>query len=224
MKNKFKNEIFNYLSTIGLGVERFELKDDNCQTEIILKDSPLKFIIGTSPESYNWLDYQFVAFSPDFTLSNKFPETNWDDFKSVFDGFKNWIKYHVEEYIEDIQTDDLWSEYNKGNKTLSFREIEFKNQENFSLDEKAQIKLAINDLKQLIHKSLETTEEEQILINNRLEYLIDAVNRLNKFDWKSVAISTIINISITLTLDTTKGQLLWELFKKVFNVIPILIK
>ena len=107
---------------------------------------------------------------------------------------------------------------------MSFREIEFENQANFNLDEKAQIKLAINDLKLLIHKSLETTEEEQILVNKRLDYLIDAVNRLNKFEWKSVAISTIMSISIALTLDTTKGQLLWDLFKKVFSIIPMLIK
>ena len=45
MKKKFKNEIFNYLSTIELGVERFELIDENRKAQIILKDSPLKFII-----------------------------------------------------------------------------------------------------------------------------------------------------------------------------------
>jgi hypothetical protein len=224
MKKKFKNEIFNYLSTIELGVERFELVDDNNKAQIILKDSPLKFIIGTSPESYDWLDYQFITFSPDFKLSDFYPDRDWTDFNRVFDGFKGWLKDHVEEYIEDVHTPDLWSEYNKGNKTLSFREIEFENQANFSLDEKAQIKLAINDLKLLIHKSLETSEEEQILVNDRLDYLIDAVNRLNKFDWKSIAISTIMSISIALTLDTSKGQLLWDLFKKVFSIVPMLTK
>lgn len=224
MKKKFKNDIFNYLSANMIEIDKFDLIEDNNRTEILLKDSPLKFIIGTSPQSYDWLDYQFVTFSPDFALSDIYPPNDWVDFKNVFDGFKSWITNHVEEFIEDGQTYDLWSEYKKGNKSLNFREIEFENQESFSFDEKAQIKMAINELKLLIHKSLEISEEEQQLVNDRLEYLIDAINRLNKFDWKSVAISTIMSISIALTLDTTKGQLLFDLFKKVFSIVPMLIK
>jgi hypothetical protein len=84
--------------------------------------------------------------------------------------------------------------------------------------------MAINELKLLIHKNMETSEEEQELVNNRLEYLIEAMNRLNKFDWKSVAISTIMSISIALSLDTSKGQMLFDLFKKVFSIIPMLMK
>ena len=84
--------------------------------------------------------------------------------------------------------------------------------------------MAIEELKLLIHKNLETTVEEQQVVNNRLDYLIEAMNRLNKFDWKSIAISSIMSISVALTLDTNKGQLLFDLFKKVFSIIPMLLK
>ncbi len=84
--------------------------------------------------------------------------------------------------------------------------------------------MAIEELKLLIHKNLETTVEEQQVVNNQLDYLIEAMNRLNKFDWKSIAISSIMSISVALTLDTNKGQLLFDLFKKVFSIIPMLLK
>jgi len=57
-------------------------------------------------------------------------------------------------------------------------------------------------------------------IDDRLDYLTQAVDRLNKFDWKSLLISTIISISVALSFDTEKGKQLFNLFKQVFDVIP----
>lgn len=82
--------------------------------------------------------------------------------------------------------------------------------------------MSINELKLLIQTNLKTTGEEQEVVAERLNYLIDASKRLNKFDWKSLAVSTLINISVALTLDTAKGHLLFELFKKVFSVVPMI--
>jgi hypothetical protein len=228
MRKKFKNEIFNYLNDTNLGKDNFDIEEsieyELSTTSIIFKDSPLKFIIRTSAASYDLLDYRFVTFSPEFKMSDIYPSQDWAYFTEVFDSFKSWINNHVAEYVEELQIPDLWSEYKKGNKTLRFNEINFENRENFSFEEKEQIKMAINELKLLIHKNMETSDEEQQLVNNRLDYLIEAMNRLNKFDWKSVAISTTMSISIALTLDTSKGQLLFDLFRKVFSIIPMLIK
>ncbi len=228
MRRKYKNAIFNYLNDTDLGTDSFDieegLENELPATSIIFKDSPLKFIIRTSASSYDLLDCRFVTFSPKYEVSDIYPLQEWTNFTEVFDSFKNWINTHVAEYIEEIQIPDLWSEYKKGNKTLRFNEINFENRENFNFEEKEQIKMAINELKLLIHKNMETSDEEQQLVNYRLDYLIEAMNRLNKFDWKSVAISTTMSISIALTLDTSKGQLLFDLFRKVFNIIPMLIK
>ena len=108
------------------------------------------------------------------------------------------------------------------NNSFKINEIDFYNRKAFNIDERKQIIMSINDLKLLINNSLNTSTEEQSLVNERLDYLIEASDRLNKFDWKSLAISTLISISITLSLDTQKEQLLFELFKKVFSLIPTL--
>lgn len=228
MKKKYKNEIFNFISDSKLGIENFDIiessEDDLQITLISYKNSPLSFTIRNTLESFDSLDYKYVQFTPTYVETSFYPSNGWLNFKDVFDVFKSWITLHINEFLEDKYAPDLWYEYNKGNKSLNFNEIDFENHESFNLEEKAQVKMAINELKLLIHKHIGTSKEEQKLVEKRLDYLIETLNRLNKFDWKSVAISTLMSISIALTLDTTKGKLLFDLFKEVFSVIPMLLK
>ena len=63
-----------------------------------------------------------------------------------------------------------------------------------------------------------------MIISQKLDYLTEAIDRLNKFDWRAVAFSTIMTISATLSLDTEKGSLLIELFKQIFVKIRYLIQ
>lgn len=228
MRKKYKNEIFNFLNSIKLGKENFDIEEyvekNILKTIIVYKETPFEFKIRTSPTSFDLFDYQFVTFSPTYETTPLYPQSGWTNFVEVFESLENWVNNHVAEYIEELQIPDLWSEYKKGNTTLRFNEIDFENQEIFNFEEKEQIRMAINELKLLIHKNIETSEEEQQLVNNRLDYLIEAMNRLNKFDWKSVALSTTMSISIALSLDTIKGQILFDLFKNVFSIIPILLK
>jgi hypothetical protein len=228
MRKKYKNEIFNFLNSIKLGTENFDIEerieDDIQETNIVYTGTQLEFKIRTSNASYELLDYRYVKFSPTYDITDFYPPKGWTDFKTVFESFKFWINNHVNEYVEELQIPDLWSAYKNGNKSFRFEEMDFEDQDKFRVEEKEQIEMSINELKLLIHKNLETSDEEQQLVNNRLDYLIEAMNRLNKFDWKSVAISTIMSISIALSLDTSKGQILFELFKKIFSIIPMLIE
>jgi hypothetical protein len=125
-------------------------------------------------------------------------------------------------FIEENNTIDLWEQYTKGETLLNIEQIDFGDKTNFSSDEQRQISLSINELKYLIHSKFSTDIEQQELVNERLDYLIESSKRLNRFDWKSLAINTIITISVTLSLDTQKGNELFELFKQVFRVVPTL--
>jgi len=228
MRRKYKNEIFNFLINSSLGLENFEFEETTINeliaTKISYRNSPFIFTIRTSSESFDLFDYKFVNFSPTYYDSQFFPPEGWASFNEVFQSFKEWISSHVNEYLEEMQMPDLWSEFNNGNKSLKFEEIDFEKREVFNIEEKKQIRMSINELKMLIQKHLNTSDEEQQLVENRLDYLIDTSNRQNKFEWKSIAISTIISVSIALSLDTKKGQLLFELFKRVFSSVPMLLQ
>lgn len=229
MRRKYKNELFQLLLSSKFGIDTFEINEnqsvESLMADIILvKDTPFYFTIRNSDDDFESFDYQFVKYVPDFSLSDIYPPQGFVNFESIINALNYWLNNTLAPYLEDQQEPDLWEEFKHGNNSLNLNEIDFDNRSSFSIEEKKQIELSLNELKLLIHTNLDTSKAEQDIINSRLDYLIEASERLNKFDWKSLALSSLISISIALSLDTQKGHLLFELFRKVFSVIPMLIK
>ena len=148
------------------------------------------------------------------------PEQDWTGIEGILNELQMWLDNNVKAFLRENTEIDLWEEYKNGEKILDISKIDFDDRTTFSLEERSQIKLAINDLKLLIQRKFEIDNNEKASVNRRLDYLIEASERLNKFDWKSLAISTIMSISITLSLDTVRGQQLFEMFKQLFSMIP----
>jgi hypothetical protein len=222
MRKKYKNEIFHKIKELGYTPDDFTLienAEEEYRTIIKYKDTPFMFTINNSTQSYDEFECFYVLYAPGFPDTDMFPERNYFEFSSVLKIFNNWVINHIKEYELDEFEPDLWSEYKNGNNSLFFNEIDFNDKDLFSNAEKKQISMSINELRLLINKNFETSVEEQKLINERLEYLIDSTKKLNKFDWKSLTVSTIIGIATTLTLDVEKGKLLFELFRQVFSTV-----
>ncbi len=222
MRKKHKNELFNQIKELGLMPDDFTLVENfenQYNTIIKYKDTPFYFSLTNSQDSYEEFECYYTQYAPEFPVSQIFPERNYALFSSILDIFIFWVKNHIKEFEFDEFEPDLWSEYKNGNTTLNFNEIDFNDKTLFSIHEKKQISMAINELKLLINKNFETTIEEQKLVGERLEYLIESTKKLNKFDWKSLVLSTVIGITTTLTLDVEKGKLLFELFRQVFSTV-----
>lgn len=96
----------------------------------------------------------------------------------------------------------------------------FDNQALFNVDEINLVSIAINELRFLINTNIAITKEHQTIVNIRLDYLIENVDRLNKFEWKSLLLTTLIGIATTLSLDAEKGHLLFEFLKRVISSFP----
>lgn len=228
MRKKHKNEIYSIISDSEFDQNEFEfvesdIEEDELPTnKLLYKNSPFIFTIRTSRENFNLFDYQYVQYCPDYSMTDFFPKRDYTSFEIVANSLRAWLKNHIKEYIEDKTEPDLWSELQNGNKSFEINKIDFDNKDSFTANERNQVTMALNELKILISKNFRTSEEEQKLVTDRLDYLIDSSDRLNKFDWKSLAISTLLSISLSLTLDTTKGKILFELFRKVFSNIPLL--
>jgi len=226
MLKKHKNSLFHIIKGNDfLSLDRFDISEknigDGAMTVISYKNSPLEFTIQIDSDSYHEFFYGYVTFSPTFERINSGGIVI--NFKELRTKFEDWLNYDVKEYIFESSEVDLWDEFKKSSSTLNIDNIEFDNKETFTSDEQKQIKMALDELKLLIKSNFNTTKEQQSVVINRLDYLGDACIRLNKFDWKSIAISTMISISIALTLDTEQGQLLFSLFKKVIAALPKLL-
>lgn len=222
MRKKYKNELFKQIQELGLTPDNFSLVDlpeNPYQTIIKYKETPFYFLLTNPQDSYEEFECQFIQYAPEFPITEIFPDRNYAEFNYILDMFIIWVKNHINEFELDEFEPDLWSEYKNGNTTLNFNDIDFNDKNLFSIHERKQISMGINELKLLINKNFETTTEEQKLVGERLEYLIESTKKLNKFDWKSLVLSTVIGIATTLTLDVEKGKLLFELFRQVFSTV-----
>ena len=226
MRKKYKNQLFQYLSTLDIPIDHWEIETNEDKYRdvsiISLVNTPFKFIITTDKEDFNVVGCKYILYGSSYPLSEY--SGPYGDFDSILSEFSYWLDKHINPYFEDEAEPDLWTAYLNNNKSLNPENIDFNDRAEFTTDEKQHVKLAMNELKHLIHSNFQTTQEEQRLVNARLDYLIDAVDRLNKFDWKGTALSMLMNISTALCLDTTRGEQLFGLFAKVISNLPQLIQ
>ena len=111
---------------------------------------------------------------------------------------------------------DLWSQLQFYSPlTTAFIDDDLKQ---FSSEQKEQIRLSIKDFERLIVENYAPTKEQLKFISDRLSYLGNAVDRLNRFDWKGLAISIVTSIAINLSVDTEGGKLLFKLFQQAFEI------
>jgi hypothetical protein len=96
--------------------------------------------------------------------------------------------------------------------------------EQFTDDEKTQIRIAVQQFKLSVFKTFDPPVEEKEVVDRQLERLAASVDRLGKFDWQGVALNTLMSIGVTLSLDTEKGRILFGLFQQALSYALHLIK
>ena len=214
MRTIYKNEIFNYLLTNKWDISDFKISDREDSFIVNYKETPLNFSIYF-PHDFDLFFPSWTIYSPNWKSTGANPSA-WPE---TFQLFQKWLETTVKNYIDDQNTIDLWEEYLNGNSVVCLKSIDFDNQENFTPDEQQQLRMSINELKRLIVNKFELLEEQQKIVSERLDYLVEASKRLNKFDWKGTLVNTIISISIALSFDTNKGKILLGLFQSIFRSI-----
>ena len=225
MLKKYKNQLFNIVEKSSLDLSYFEYeerKEAELPVFIIkVKNSPLRIEFKDDSNLYYLFHCSAVYFGASFPMHSLTAKP--EGFSEIILKFKYWFENHAIVYIENSIEPDLWEQYFSKNKFLDLTLIDFEERDFFDEEEKHRIKLALNDIKILINKTFKPGSEEQKSTDEKLEYLKEALDRLNKFEWKSVLTSTIFNISIALSLDTEKGKQLFNIVKKVFSAISKLV-
>jgi hypothetical protein len=91
-------------------------------------------------------------------------------------------------------------------------------------EERRQLKLALATFRVRLVQTFKPNKAQLQVVSQQLDYLTAAVDRLNKFDWKGVALSTLIGISTALTLDTERGRQLYGPFQQALSTLLYLIR
>jgi len=221
---KHKNTLRAIIQEFGLDPTLFSAQDGTIDKEkwfiIQLRNTLIRFAVRPYSTYFDWFEYRFSYYLQNFPLGSSSGAHN---IQQLSDSFKAWLNDVVKPYLDEVIAPDLW-QILENNRSEATREAETPDySESFSEEEKIQLRLSINEFQLLIVKEFNPPKKELKAINNRLKHLSDAMDKHNKFDWKGIAISTVISIAVTLALNPEGTHQLIQLFKSVFSHIIYLL-
>jgi hypothetical protein len=106
---------------------------------------------------------------------------------------------------------DLWREAKNQRAWLKATPADFKANTPFTSSEQEQIVKSLRTIEEFAVKTYHLQEAHQAHLHLQMEYLVDAADRVGRFDWKNLAASTFIEVVVTLGLDVEKTQKLLTL-------------
>ncbi len=217
MLKRYKNKLIDLIKKYQFFPTEFEISELHEEEvdvfRINYKNSPFTFNIFTKADDYHQFFCTYTLFAPKFPISDALPPISYGNFEAILVYFILWLGY-IQQYYDEQSEPDLLKDLIEDYKFLENHNLYYDDIKPFTANEKELTKLAIYDLELDIINKFELGFEEKMIVENRLLYLNEAVDRLNKRDWKGLAISTIIGISIALEFDSAKGKDLINLFNE----------
>lgn len=210
---KFTNRFAAAIASAGLSINAFttayEIVDGNSSYVVSVRDSSLRFIARCTPELR--FDAAFNRFAPGLPLTDYIPAAGWFvDIEGVLEEFTRWLREDATAMVEEASAPDLWSDIGSAISNLGTFDDRFTT---FSDVEQSVVQRVLNDFREDVVRVFQPTPTQLDRIESELKYLGAAAGRLNKFDWKGVAINTLIAIGVALSLDVERGRELMNLFQ-----------
>jgi hypothetical protein len=230
MLRRDKNGFIDIITSNSLNPVDFtvseDVKDDLPTFIIKHNKSPLEFWVRNSKESYFEYDCNYIPFSPSFEPVGYYPNESWyDNINDVYEIFEEWLNQHIKSYIEEQDAQDMWKTFtSSGSGGLDWESINEESTEYFSEVEKKQLLEQIADFRIRLIDNYEPNEKLMLQIDSKLTYLSESIDRLNKYDWKSLLISTLMGIITTMSLDKSSGHAVITIAKEIFTSSLMLLK
>jgi hypothetical protein len=182
---------------------------------IVVTNTPISFSVRHIQSSFYEFHYRFVRFKPGFPDSGVMRANSVEE---ILREFNDWLMNAAAKYIEDNQVPDFWEQIELYKSFVSSSTPRKQNASEFTEEEKDDLRRSVQQFRHLIIENFEPSEKQTEFIDEQLDYLSKAVDRLNRFDWRSLALSIVISIAINLSVDTEKGRLLFRLFQQAFQL------
>jgi hypothetical protein len=223
-----KNQIYEALEAAEMQPSQFHAGDMILENMagfgVEMKNTPLTFIFRTSEHSFEKGDCRFTLAAAGWPLGDWWPGKSFGEFSVLVYRFSEWLGTTVQLYLEDQEAVDLWTQVVSETDVLTASLDDPKRDQQFSKQEKALLRESVSRVRKRIKETFLPKQKVLNEINRRLDYLEQAVDRLSRFDWKNLLISTIMAIGVNLSVDKTTGGQLMELFKHAFSQAIYLLK
>ncbi len=206
-----KNQIFELLEKSDLSPSLFEIRDTRSlnskivNTKLTFKNSDFYYVFGNSRDLKN---SHHAIFSPGNTTYRE--EKHVIGWESQLIVFNKWIEYLKRE----INAPDKWKRLDEEINNLGFHFEQ--DEDKFSYQEFEEISIKVNILRERLAK-LDLLENQIVVIDSKLDLLVESAKTMKKFDWRSLFVGTFISIIIQLKVNQENAALIWSLIKDVFN-------
>jgi hypothetical protein len=216
-----KNDVFELIQKSELDPFNFEWTTDSFRDEslaqyitvdkIVYKNSDYFFIFGFVGNEH------YAFFSPgDTTMIQEAYTGTWMIQKQWF---RNWLIYLKRE----IHSPDLWQELSRYELSKGDRISDETTNAPFTVYQAEQIIDGINKLRFHIEEQFSLNEYENKLVNDKLDYLIDAAKRQGRMDWIHTAIGVTFTLAASLNMSPDQANTIWSFIKNaVSGVIQFL--
>jgi hypothetical protein len=226
---RYKNAFFEMIEAAGLNVGDFTAKEEISKRtqfrEFIIHYRPanLTFTVRNTGNDPHLFNGHYTMYAPT-VLKPKDKErfVHTGDSSETRREFDAWLAKHVLVSIDEELLPDLWATISA--ELIASNSSETSRTAEFTEEERRQIKLGLATFRVRLIQTFKPNREQLRVISQQLDYLAAAVDRLNKFDWKGVALSTLIGISTALTLDTERGRQLYGLFQQALSTLLYLFR
>lgn len=206
-----KNTLFDLIENSGLSPSQFTLENyistgsSVVYTELRYKNS--EFFFRFSLSNNGMAPFRAVYCPAENLYSDDSFFSSWE---SEMEYFHDWLKLLARE----ISTPNKWERLKNELEGIG---INFENNEDkFSVSEYEDLKQRVMILKQGT-AAIALLPEQLATINNKLDHLTELAKEMNKFDWKSLFLGSIMSIIIQLGVTKENANELWALIKRVFN-------
>lgn len=205
-----KNRLFDLIDASGLAPSIFLIDEEgieisNIKTTISVKNYPFKYEMTLNK------DYWRILLSPGdeifiTTTIAKF----WIDLER---SFAIWLSFIQRE----ISQDDKWTKLTKEIDELHFTTTDNNlTNSKFTIQEFLEVERKIIQLKKGV-SSMKLLPDQILIINDKLDQILNMATELGRFDWQSIFVGTIISIIIQLEVNKENVHELWRLIKSLFN-------
>jgi hypothetical protein len=223
MLRKFKNPLFEQIVAAGLDPNDFESAEKhNAETirfDISYRPIDLLFLLSQPVRQQTYFFVDVTRYVGDGNRSPLIRVGVQITLPKVVDRFRKWLKDDVLAAIEDLGLPNFWAEAREAAAVASAFRRSARDADIFTPAERDAIKRELHAFRLVLVQTFEPDARQMEEIAESLSYLEAAVDRLNRFDWKGVALSTVIGIATSLSLDTEKGRLLWRLFQQAMSAV-----
>lgn len=203
-----KNEVLALVQNADLDPARFEwsvvpskLDEEVGVSKLVYIGSPFFYQFDFSEE--DGFGY-YAIFSPAETLPIEEGMVNggWKEQKGIV---ANWLSY----LRREVGQPDLWGEISRFRFPISSELTVAVANEAFSENEVEEIVVSLNQVRHYLSEQQCTSEEQNRLMNEKLDYLIDAAKRERKRDWMYTCVGVVLQLTTVLAVDAALRKTLW---------------